>query len=285
MATFHVIQKRWIFYTFSIILFVVGVAAPFLFPLHLGTDLIGGDVLEMHTNISFDQIKIIAGPSTAVIQSQSSYLIKGEKIDKGKIVSDIIAKDKNAQMLRFERISPTVSGELRKKAVNSVVLVLLAIGLYVAFAFKSSGSKIKSWILGLVVVLTLFHDVVSSFGLFALLSQRLTLTFDIMVVTGFLVVAGFSVHDTIVVFDRLRENLAKSKGITVEVFNASVIETMSRSINTSLTAVLSIIPLVFMLPHLRSFLLTLIFGIIIGTYSSICVAIPLVYDMTRKKNK
>jgi len=140
---------------------------------------------------------------------------------------------------------------------------------------------VKSWKYGLVTLFTLFHDVIISTGLIALLGRFRGVEFDTNIIVALLVVMGFSVHDTIVVFDRIRENLLRRKGVKLdlgEIVNASVRETMARSINTSLTLVFVLVALIFLGPApLFYFVLTILVGTIFGTYSSIFVASPLIY--------
>lgn len=284
MTKFNLIDKRLYFYVLSLLLFLTGVIAPYFYKLNFGIDLIGGEVLEIKTNLPVDRLETItkeANIQASIISAQDSLILKGKILSKDLLMSEIKKQDIKAEILRFETTSPSLSGELRKKAWLSIILVLFGIGIYISLAFRKKSGKINGWLLGAVVILTLLHDVISSFGFFVILSKYLDLTFDIMVITGFLVIAGFSVHDTIVVFDRLRENLGKVNVLNKDLFNKSVAETMARSINTSLTAVLAILPLLLLMPHLHSFLMPLIFGIIIGTYSSIFIAVPLVYDFTK----
>lgn len=278
-APLNLIRWRVVWYAFSVVLMLAGTFAPYVYPLHFGIDLIGGDILELKTNLPPGEVQKIV--NLPVVSTRDSLVIKGAKLDRAGILASVQQRDPQAEVLRFEAISPALSGELRKKAITAVALVLLGIGLYVAFAFRQRAGMVSGWTLGAVVILTLFHDVVASFGIFTVLAHFLQLDFDILVISGFLVIAGFSVHDTIVVFDRLRERMGQAKNLSQELFNASVTETMARSINTSLTAVLSVIPLVVLLPHLHSFLLPLLFGIVTGTYSSIAIAVPLVYDLSR----
>ncbi|MEK7673639.1 MAG: protein translocase subunit SecF [Patescibacteria group bacterium] len=286
MAKIDLIKNRYYFYGFSLALLFGGIILLFAFPMKFGIDLTGGNVLEVKVNKDLIQsfVSDLKIPETEIFSSNDSVIIKGKNIDKSAILSKIKEKDSTAEIERFENISPSLSGELRKKALMAIILVLLAIGFYVAYAFRKKSGKINGMLLGIVVILSLFHDVVSSFGLFAVFSKYLNLELNILAITAFLVIAGFSVHDTIVVFDRLRENIGKTGLLNKEIFNKSVNETIARSINTSFTAILSIIPLIFLLPHLHSFLLPLIFGIVIGTYSSIFIAVPLVYDFIRNRD-
>lgn len=284
MKKIDLIKTRIYFYILSLILLFGGIIMLFIFPMKLGIDLVGGNVLEVKTNIDKNALLNFSAELgiDSIVNSQDEIIIKGKNLNKNLIMAKIKEMDSLAEISKFENISPSLSGELRKKALTSVVLVLLAIGLYVAYAFRKKTGKIGGTLFGVVVILSLFHDVVSSFGLFAVFAHYFNLELNILSITAFLVIAGFSVHDTIVVFDRLRENVGKTGLVNKDTFNKSVSETMARSINTSFTAVLSISPLLFFLPHLHSFLFPLIFGIVIGTYSSIFIAVPLVYDFTRE---
>lgn len=180
--------------------------------------------------------------------------------------------------LRFEAIGPTIGGELKRKAVWAIVLVMLGISLYVAFAFRKVSYPIKSWKYGVITLITLVHDVAIPAGLLAFLGWRLGIEIDTNFVVALLVVMGFSVHDTIVVFDRVRENLLlqKNRLDLAAVVNDSVSQTVARSINTSLTLVLVLLALFFAGPAvLKYFVLTILVGTVVGVYSSIFVASPL----------
>jgi preprotein translocase subunit SecF len=274
------IKYRIYFYILSIILVIWGALSINVLNLNLGIDLKGGELFEIKTNLSLDKIKELLKEYKIKIQkTENSVIIKGSRLNENEILNKIKSQDPNAQIIRKEEISSTLSGELSKKALLTIVLVLLGIGAYISIVFWQAKGLIPGYIFGLVVILTLFNDVIGSLGVFSILSHFYGYDFDISIIIAFLVIAGFSVHDTIVVFDRIRENLRKEGKISEEIFNKSIQETIARSINTSLTAVLSILPLVFLIEILRPFLLTLIFGIIIGTYSSICLATPLLYDL------
>ncbi|MDZ4231234.1 MAG: protein translocase subunit SecF, partial [Patescibacteria group bacterium] len=180
--------------------------------------------------------------------------------------------------LDFWSVSPVVSKELRSKAAWAVGLVLVAISLYVTFAFRKVSKPVSSWKYGLITLFTLSHDVMLPAGLFALLGKFWGVSVDINFIVALLVVMGFSVHDTIVVFDRIRENLLKM-GERVgmeEVVDQSITSTMARSINTSLTLILVLVALYFWGPlSLKYFILAILVGTVAGTYSSIFVASPL----------
>ncbi len=182
--------------------------------------------------------------------------------------------------MTFQSIGPSVGAELRQKSINAIILVLLGISLYIAFAFRKVYQPISSWKYGVVTLISLFHDVAVPAGMLAVLGHFGAVEIDGNFVVALLVVVGFSVHDTIVVFDRIRENLLIGRGKKEfgEVINESVNETLARSINTSLTLILVLLALYFVGPiSLQYFVLTLLVGVTVGIYSSIFVASPLLY--------
>jgi preprotein translocase subunit SecF len=187
--------------------------------------------------------------------------------------------------LRFETVGPTIGKTLRQKAIASLVGVLVVIALYIAWAFRQVSRPVSSWKYGLITLLTLFHDILAPIGLFSFLGHYYQVEIDSQFIVALLVVMGFSVHDTIVVFDRIRENLRKApKGEEFEAtVNRSVNETLVRSVNTSLTVLLVLGALYFVGPNsLRHFVLALLVGIAVGTYSSIFLASPLLVDWAKR---
>src|SRR3989344_383173 len=180
--------------------------------------------------------------------------------------------------LDFWSVSPIVSKELSSKALWAVGLVMIAISLYITFVFRTVSRPVKSWKYGLITLLTLAHDVILPAGLFALLGKTQNVFVDINFIVALLVVMGFSVHDTIVVFDRIRETLLRQTGKPDmgEVIDKSIVSTVARSINTSLTLILVLLALYFFGPmSLKYFILAMLVGTIAGVYSSIFVASPL----------
>ncbi|HUX36225.1 MAG TPA: protein translocase subunit SecF [Candidatus Paceibacterota bacterium] len=188
----------------------------------------------------------------------------------------------------FQSIGPSVGNELRKNAIIAMILVIIGISLYVAFAFRKVFQPVSSWAYGFITLLTLFHDVAIPAGLLALLGHYAKIEIDSNFMVALLVVMGFSVHDTIVVFDRIRENLLLDRGRTAfaELVNKSVNQTMARSINTSFTLILVLLALYFTGPaSLHYFVLTLLVGVTTGIYSSIFVASPLLVIWQGRKGK
>jgi len=178
----------------------------------------------------------------------------------------------------FQSIGPSVGAELRTNAMIAMVLVLLGISLYIAFAFRKVMRPVSSWTYGWITLVTLFHDVAIPAGMLAALGRYRGIEIDGNFVVALLVVMGFSVHDTIVVFDRIRENLFQDRGKSpfTKVVNDSVNQTIARSVNTSLTLILVLVALYVAGPAtLTYFVLTLLVGVTTGIYSSIFVASPL----------
>ncbi|MDP1709551.1 MAG: protein translocase subunit SecF [Candidatus Komeilibacteria bacterium] len=179
---------------------------------------------------------------------------------------------------QFESIGPTVGKELLRRSIYSILAVLSAIIIYIAWAFRKVSQPVSSWKYGVAAVIALTHDVVIPCGIFAVLGHFWGVEIDILFITALLTMLGFSVHDTIVVFDRTRENLARARhqGSFEETVNQSVNETIRRSINTSMTAFLALLAMyLFGGDSVKYFVLALMMGIIFGTYSSIFIASPL----------
>ncbi len=179
--------------------------------------------------------------------------------------------------LSFQSIGPSIGAALKKNALLALALALVGISLYIAYAFRKASRPVSSWKYGIVTLLTLFHDVAIPAGLLAFLGHQYNVEIDGNFVVALLVVMGFSVHDTIVVFDRVRENLIlhRDRKNFPDIINESVNQTLARSINTSLTFILVLFALYFVGPaNLQYFILTLIVGVTMGIYSSIFIASP-----------
>lgn len=290
----NIIGKSKIFLLISSILVIAGVIAVVVLGLNPGIDFKGGTLWQIRM-ITGDMGQATGelkeffvsdlGLKDAIIypSDNQSYLIRIQNISEdvhqkylGALKSKFSAR--GAEELKFESIGPAVGGELKKKAFWAIGLVLLGISLFVSYAFKKVSYPVKSWKYGVITLVTLFHDVVIPAGLLAILGWKFGVEVDINSVVALLVVMGFSVHDTIVVFDRIRENLmlSRSSANFSEIVNNSINQTLARSINTSLTVMLVLLSMFFFGPAtLKYFILTILVGIIAGTYSSIFVASPL----------
>ncbi|MFZ2769820.1 MAG: protein translocase subunit SecF, partial [Minisyncoccia bacterium] len=195
------------------------------------------------------------------------------------------------KVVRSNTIGPVAGEELKAKAVKAIAVVVLMIVLFITFAFRRVSKPVSSWKYGLATVIALAHDVIIPTGIFAFLGHLQGMEVDLLFVTGLLAILGYSVHDTIVVFDRVRENLKINRDTSKkedfeETVGKSVAQTFGRSINTSLTIFITLMAL-----HLyggestREFSLLLIIGVIVGTYSSIFVASPLLVTFQKWQKK
>jgi preprotein translocase subunit SecF len=182
-------------------------------------------------------------------------------------------------------IGPSIGIQLQQVALYSVIVVMLGIIFYIAFSFRSVPKPANSWIFGSAAIIAMGHDVIIVFGAFAILGHFFNAPVDSLFVTAILTVIGFSVHDTIVVFDRIRENLTKKKSLDfVHIINTSLMQTLNRSLNTSFTVILALVSL-YLLGGItiRWFTVALLIGIVAGTYSSIFVASQLLVIYAEKR--
>jgi preprotein translocase subunit SecF len=191
----------------------------------------------------------------------------------------------------FETIGPTIGQETTVNAVKAIIVASVLIVLYIAWSFRKVPKPTSSWRFGIAAVLALLHDLLVLIGLFSLFGHFFHVEIDSLFITALLTVMGFSVHDTIVVFDRVRENLLKGSPLPFpETVNNSILQTIDRSLNTSLTAALVLFTLLlFGGETTKWFVIALLIGIISGTYSSIFNAAPFLVlwheiDQRRKKN-
>jgi preprotein translocase subunit SecF len=274
-------------FVFSGVLFVAGILALAIFGLNLGIDFKGGTLTELVFTQQYDMAKV---RQTVVDQGIQNFQPQTAG-DKGLILkTGALEKEQHDKLLEalktnigaFEEkqltsIGPTVGGELKKNALYQLVIVSLGIILYIAYAFRKVQRPITSWRFGWAAIVALLHDLVIVLGVFAIIGHYKGVEIDSMFVTAMLTVLGFSVHDTIVVFDRIRENLKVHAGQPIEfVVNHSITQTIVRSLNTSLTVLFVLLALLlFGGETIRYFVLALFIGVIAGTYSSIFVASPL----------
>ena len=210
------IKYRYYFYFLSLILVIFGALSFYLFNPNLGIDLVGGNILEVRTKADVPSIINNLKLKAIYYPTNEGYIIKSQQ-DLNILWQEIKKQDNQSQQIKFESISSSLSSELRRKAVLMIVLVLLAIGSYVSFSFYKLKNQFSPLFLGLVVIITLFHDVVATTGFYILLSKFYNFDLDFKFITALLIIAGFSVHDTIVVFDRLRENILKTNKKTAEI--------------------------------------------------------------------
>ncbi len=181
----------------------------------------------------------------------------------------------NVTEMRYDSVGPSIGAELKSRSVTAMIIVLLAIVAYIAWAFRKVSKPVASWKYGVAAIIALFHDVMITIGVFSILGHFLGVEVNTPFVAAILTVLGYSVNDTIVVFDRIRENLPKSDDDFEGTINISVNQTIARSINTSLTTLLVLLSILFFGgATIRDFVLALSIGVFVGTYSSIFIASP-----------
>lgn len=290
-----IIEKRRYYYIFSGALCLISILALIAWGLKPGLDFTGGSLLEVSFSGARPQVSEIQavlaplGLGEAVVQpaNDQDVILKFQSVSEEKhqeILSAISGKftaENNAvKENRFDSIGPVIGKELLQKSWLMMLIASLAIIAYIGYAFRKVSKPLASWKYGVSAVIALIHDLLIVTGLFSILGHFYGIEVDSLFITALLTIMGFSVHDTIVVFDRTRENLSKFySGKFDEVVNDSINQTLVRSINTSVTVLLVLLAL-FALggDSTKNFTLALLFGIFFGTYSSIFVASSLIID-------
>ncbi|OGE64986.1 protein-export membrane protein SecF [Candidatus Daviesbacteria bacterium RIFCSPLOWO2_02_FULL_36_7] len=272
--------KVW-YFVFSLLIILPGLYFLFTSGLKLGIDFTGGALLEykFEKSINVNDLKQqVSSQGIEVGQITPSgdniYIIRTKPVEQDKInklKAYLSSKLGKAEERRVEYVGPIIGSELRQKAIFAIVLASVVIVLYIAYSFRKIPKPTSSWRFGITAVVALVHDILVVVGVFAIVGKFLGVEIDTLFVTALLTVIGFSVHDTIVVFDRIRENLIKHMGKKfIDVANLSVVQTLGRSLNTSLTVIFVLLALLlFGGETLRWFIVALLVGIVSGTYSSI----------------
>jgi preprotein translocase subunit SecF len=289
MKMFPIIQHRSWFLSFSATLIVASIVMITVFGFVPGIDFVGGTLWQVRTQEPANPAQVRDTLEARGVEDVQVYqetegdtlFIKTLSITEDQhqeYLSALQQKFGAIEELRFESVGPTIGVQLRNRAIEAAIFVLLAISLYIALSFRKVSYPIKSWKYGVVTLVTLFHDIIIPTGVLAVLGYIQGVELDTNFVVALLVVMGFSVHDTIVVFDRIRENVLHNRGKMEfdEVVNQSVNQTLARSINTSLTLIFILVTMLIIgSSNLQFFVLTVLLGTIVGTYSSVCVASPL----------
>lgn len=295
----NIIKYRNWFFALSLLIIIPGLVAFKIWGLKLGIDFAGGTLWEINfvdskKAINSQEIQKLfvenqADVSSVANTSEKSVLVRMKNSDEEKITglkTKLTEVYGQTQDLRLETVGPTISRELTQKALTAVGITILAIVLYVTWAFRKVAKPASGISFGICTIIALVHDVVVVVGIFAILGHFFSIEIDSLFITALLTVLGFSVHDTIVVFDRIRENLRKYDSSFEEVVNHSVLQTFARSLNTSLTVLFVLLALLlFGGSPIKSFILALLIGVISGTYSSIFNAAPLLVVWQNLKKK
>lgn len=308
--SYRIIERTKVWFGFSGSVLILSLLSLLFFGLKLGIDFKGGTLLDLTfekivtaeeiktelkrieeiVNVGVSEVekstekslesgkeRVELGNARIVPAGQNQFLMNLEHIDNethDALLQKLGEKFGAVTENRFTTIGPVVGETLKRRAVLAVIVAMIAIVLYIAFAFRKVPKRVNPWKFGICAIIALLHDVLIPVGIFSLFQFEV----DALFITAILTVLGFSVHDTIVVFDRIRENL-KYQGRDesfAEVANKSVTQTMARSINTSLTTLITLLALLlFGSASIFHFVLVLVIGITVGTYSSIFIASPL----------
>lgn len=290
-----VIKYKSIFISISAVLVALAITSIFVFKMNLGIDFTGGSILEAQytdtrpETVDINKALADAGIDGARVQPTEDLglIVRTPELTEQarQNVLDALSIGGTYQVTqeRLSSIGPTIGQELREKAWIAIVTVVLAIILFIAYVFRHVSEPVSSWKYGVIAIVALIHDIIIPTGIFAALGYEV----DSLFVIALLAILGLSVNDTIVVFDRIRENLRrKISSDFPETVGKSLSQTFTRSINTSLTTLIVLLALYFVGPlSTQHFALALALGLFFGTYSSIFLASPLlvVWEKTRKK--
>jgi len=288
-----IVKYRKIFFTLSLLTILFSFYAMVAKGFNAGIDFKGGSIIEVSYDTQPDVEALkkalsLNGFTDARIQiaGEKDVMVKTHALSEAErqvLSQTLAANGTNMQEKRFSSIGPTIGQELRTKAWYAIVFVILGIVLFIAFAFRHVSEPISSWKYGVITTMTLLHDIIVPAGVFVWMGKEV----DTLFVVALLSIMGISVHDTIVVFDRIRENLKlRVSNDFATTVGMSLRQTFTRSINTSLTVMLVLATLYFFGPaSTKDFSFILWIGIFIGTYSSVFIASPLlvVFEKWQKR--
>jgi len=282
-----IIRHKNYFYAFSLLLTIIGLVAFFRLPIHPSLEFTGGSLLEVQYGTNppaISEMKSSLAPFSlqdlAIQPSEKDrFILRFQEVTEEKH-QIILAALKDAKEVRFETIGPLIGSELKQKSILALIVSIIVTFIYILVAFHRVGGRIKPWKMSMATIIALFHDVFITASGFIIFAWWTGNEAGIAFVVAALTIWGYSIHDTVVVFDRFREKINKDpKGDLRVIAGASINETIGRSINTSLAAFLLVAFLEILGPPiLQPFLVTLLIGIVIGTYSSICIAMPLLLE-------
>ncbi len=299
---FPFIKKRKYWYILSGLLTVISLFSILVWGFKPGIDFTGGSLLEIQFTAQApsveelnDQVKELNIGNFSIQPSENNtYIFRQKDLSEDEhqqLINKITEYYQNKYQgeviqLRFESIGPSIGLELRNKALTTTVITLFFIILFIAYAFRKVSQPVASWKYGLAALVALFHDIIILLGVFSLLGKFLGYEINILFLTALLTTLGYSVNDTIVVFDRIRENIYTRHENFPDAVEDSMNQTFARSVNTSFTTLLVLFAVYFFGGDtIKEFVLALIVGITIGTYSSIFIASPILVDWYKFSQK
>ena len=286
-----IIKYKSIFISLSIALVIASGLLMNTYGIKRGIDFTGGSVID----IAYEKDVPVLSAEAFKVSDISLYktgentyrFISSKTYEEISPVINSLGNVENKTPFQFTQVSTvgsTLGAEMTKKAIIALVVVVLAILSFIAFAFREVSLPVSSWKYGVIAMVTLIHDIIVPTGVYVILSHKYGAEVDTLFVIALLTIIGISISDKIVVFDRIRENLKVSKGTFDEIVGKSLSQTFTRSINTSVTVVLALIALYVAGPAAtKYFTLTLMIGMVVGTYSSIFVASPLLTVWNKSK--
>ncbi len=286
--TLHIVRHSKIWFAISGALSIASIVAILVFGLQLGIDFTGGTLMEVkfENTVSSEDVRStiqeLGYSPTTQTGDDNVVIVRMESIDReahDAITATLQERHGAFEETRFDSIGPVIGKELKQKSIIAVIILLALIVVYVAWSFRTVAKPIASWKYGVLTIVTALHDVLIPLGVFAVLGKVAGYQLDTAFIAAILTILGYSINDTIVIFDRVRENLTLNRHSDEpfsEVVNRSIVQSFGRSINTSLTTLLVLLAVFFFGGvTTKPFILTLIIGIVSGAYSSIFLASPL----------
>lgn len=295
-----IVGLRKVWYSISAVLVVLSLFFIYKFGLNLGIDFVGGTQIEVETSISDKQkvqevfVDIIGnekGEKIIKILGKDGYIIKSKYLSDEELTkfrNAVGTSNESINIIKISTIGPSVGETFKNRAIIAVVLSIVAIIVFIFVAFSKIPKELSSLKFGFIAIIALLHDILIIIGVFAFMGIFINAELNSLFITSLLTVLGFSINDTIVIFDRIRENLQKAGNnyCLSEIANKSIKDSIRRSINTSLSTLIIIFFMIFFLYNgfvdLFLFFVSLACGIVVGTYSSIFLATPLVVDFHKK---
>ncbi|MFA7681621.1 MAG: protein translocase subunit SecF [Candidatus Peribacteraceae bacterium] len=301
--TFSFLKPAKFFLTFSTLLVAGSIVLAIVPGPKMSIDFTGGTLMEIRipsastkedlvaalSNYTFEGGESLGNVSISSTKAETMLLRLRDLTNEEHLalISYLNTAIGDTEELQFTTIGPTIGATLKRRSMWALSIASIAIVLYLAFAFRKVPRRMSPWKFGIIAVITLLHDVLITFGVFIILSQITAFEFDTLFVTALLTIMGYSVNDTIVIFDRIRDNLFnQERGESLEdLAERSLRESFVRSFNTSFSTLIMLFALYALgSQSIRWFVLTLIVGTVIGTYSSIFLATPLLVYWRKKGN-
>lgn len=294
-----IIRHRAIFFTIAAVLMAASFGALAFFGLRPSIEFVGGTLLEVHYTEGLPSQSELEGKLDTLSLGAYSlrpfgdngYLMRVRALsddERNSVLDSLKPASGELVIQRENNVGPTIGSELRNKAFVAFAVIIALTILYVAFAFRHVSEPVSSWKYGLIAIFALIHDITIPLGVFAVAGHFLgTVELDALFVTALLTILGYSVNDTIVIFDRIRENLSKNQADQVDepfdvTIGRSLEQTFVRSFNTSVTVLIVVLAILFFGGSAtRYFALALTAGVVAGTYSSLFLAAPLLVVFER----